>query len=86
MVTPVERRMNEDINAITGDTLRDKQEKKDTTVMREILNRSLKSFKVTEHVCCDSGGVRRCMSEQRAHRMNEWIDGWIIYPERETRS
>jgi hypothetical protein len=25
--------------------------------------------------CCDSGGVRRCMSEQRAHGMNEWIDG-----------
>jgi hypothetical protein len=26
-------------------------------------------------LCCDSGGVRRYMSEQRAHRMNEWIDG-----------
>jgi hypothetical protein len=25
--------------------------------------------------CCDSGKIRRCMSEQRAHRMNEWING-----------
>jgi hypothetical protein len=30
---------------------------------------------VTVSLCCDSGGVRRCMSEQRAHGMNEWIDG-----------
>jgi hypothetical protein len=27
--------------------------------------------------CCDSGQVWRYMSEERAHRMNDWIDGWM---------
>jgi hypothetical protein len=42
--------VNKDRTAITINTARVKKEKQDTTVMREILNRSLASFKVTEHI------------------------------------
>jgi hypothetical protein len=40
----------EDKTATTINTARIKNEKQDTTVMREILNRSLVLFKVTEHI------------------------------------
>jgi hypothetical protein len=44
----LERRLNEDKTAITVNTIRVKKEKQDTKVMRDTLNRSLKSFRVTE--------------------------------------
>jgi hypothetical protein len=51
--TPRERRLNEDKTAITVNTTRVKKEKQDTTVMRDTLNRSLKSFRVTEDVAIE---------------------------------
>jgi hypothetical protein len=45
--------INEDRTAITVNTARVKKEKQDTTVMRGILNRSLKSFKATEHIAIE---------------------------------
>jgi hypothetical protein len=42
--------INEDRTIITINTVRVNKEKQDTTVMRGILNRSLTSFKATEHI------------------------------------
>jgi hypothetical protein len=39
--------------AITVNTIRVKKEKQDTTVMRDTLNRSLKSFRVTEDIAIE---------------------------------
>jgi hypothetical protein len=48
-----ERRLNEDKTAITVNTTRVKKEKQDTTLMRDILNRSLKSFRATEDIAIE---------------------------------
>jgi hypothetical protein len=45
--------VNEDRTAITINTARIRKEKQDTTVMREILNLRLMSFKVTEHIAIE---------------------------------
>jgi hypothetical protein len=50
---PLKRRLNEDKTAITVNTIRVKKEKQDTTVMRDTLNRSLRSFKVIEDIAIE---------------------------------
>jgi hypothetical protein len=45
--------INEDRTIITINTVRVKKEKQNTTVMRGILNRSLTSFKATEHIAIE---------------------------------